>query len=121
MSATQNISARTPGSVGRISDSRIESIGWACFLILLGAIWLAPFPSERMLEAAFLIGVGVILLGINAARLLSGIQTRGFTTVLGVLTLACGLAALGGLYLPFWPSLLILIGAYIILRTLRQA
>ncbi len=118
MSATQSVAKSRPASDSRELDGRLETIGWACFLILLGGIWLVPFPSERILEAAFLVGVGLIMLGLNAARAAGGIHMRGFTTLLGAFALISGLAAFAGLALPFWPVLLILIGAYLILRSL---
>ncbi len=117
MNATSSASTNRMGE-GRVENSRLESIGWACFLILLGVIWLVPFPSEQILEAAFLAGVGLILLGLNAARYLNGIAVRSFGILLGALALICGLAAFAGLALPFWPALLIVIGGYILLRSL---
>jgi len=36
------------------------------------------------------IGTGVILLGVNAARLLKGIPTKGSTTAVGIIALAWG-------------------------------
>ncbi len=116
MNAVKNASTNRVGAEGRVEDSRLEAIGWACFLILLGVIWLVPFPSEQILEATFLAGVGLILLGLNLARYLNGIAMRSFSILLGAFALICGLAAFAGLALPFWPVLLILIGGYILLR-----
>ncbi len=121
MNATHSASTGNLAAEGRVDDKRLETMAWACFLILLGVIWLVRFPSEQILEAAFLAGVGLILLGLNAARLLNGIQVRGFTVLLGAFALICGLAAFVGLALPFWPILLILIGAYIIVRALLRS
>ena len=36
------------------------------------------------------IGTGLIMLGVNAARLLNGIPTKGSTTVFGIIALAWG-------------------------------
>ncbi|MGZ9224132.1 MAG: hypothetical protein ACXW4M_01100 [Anaerolineales bacterium] len=36
------------------------------------------------------IGTGLIMLGVNAARLLNGIPTKGSTTVLGIIALVWG-------------------------------
>jgi hypothetical protein len=58
------------------------------------------------------VGTGLILLGVNAARYLSGIPTKRATTVVGIVALVWG-ALDHVLALGFWPSfatLLIVIG-----------
>ncbi len=118
--ATSSQFANVRATENRQLDSRLESIGWALFLILLGGIWLTPFPSEAFLEGTFLAGVGLILLGLNLARFLAGIKVRPFGIALGLLALITGASAFGGLHLPFWPILLVLIGVYILLRPVLE-
>jgi hypothetical protein len=58
------------------------------------------------------IGTGLILLGVNAARLLKGIPTKASTTAVGIVALVWG-ALDQALALRFWPSfaaMLIVIG-----------
>src|SRR3972149_2042115 len=73
-------------------NKRLESIGWGLFLIMIGGIWLVP--DEQVPEGTWLIGAGLIMLGLNLARYLNGIRMSGFTIVLGILALASGLSDL---------------------------
>jgi hypothetical protein len=99
-------------------DRRLESIGWALFLIMLGGLWLVP--KERLPEETWLIGVGIILLGLNAARYLNGIKMGNFTIGLGILALLIGIASFAGVELPLFPIILILIGANIIFKIVTR-
>jgi hypothetical protein len=99
-------------------SKRLEAIGWALFLIMIGGIWLVP--NERVPQGAWLIGAGLIMLGLNVARHLSGIKISGFSIVLGLLALILGVSGFLGARLPFFPILLILIGAGIVLKRLFE-
>lgn len=102
----------------QVLNKRLERIGWALFLIMIAGIALVP--DEQIPAGTWLIGVGLIMLGINAARYLNGIKMSGFTIVLGILALGSGLGDFVGVSLPLFPILLILIGANIILRPLFE-
>lgn len=93
---------------------RIDEVGWAAFLIMTGTIWL--FPSERIPGGTWLVGTGLLLLSVNAARAVYGIPISAFTMVLGAIALAGGLSELFGLEFPILAICLILFGASIILR-----
>ena len=95
-------------------NKRLESIGWGLFLIMLGGFALVP--DETVPKGIWSIGVGLIMLGLNAARYYYKIRMSGFTTILGIISLLGGIAELGG-----WTSLdaallLILLGAYLLLK-----
>ncbi len=96
-------------------NKRLEAIGWGLFLIMIGGIWLVP--DEHVPQGTWLIGAGLIMLGINWVRYLKGIKTSGFTIVLGILALLAGLGGLFGVK-PLVAILLILMGASIILKPL---
>lgn len=95
-------------------DKRLAILFWPLLLILLGTIWL--FPVDRVPVGTLLTGIGLILLGLNAARLLNGIPVRTLPTVLGVVALAAGVAEFAGAELPIVPLSLIAIGASIVLE-----
>jgi len=95
-------------------NKRLERIGWALFLIMIGGIGLVP--EGRVPEGTWLVGVGLIMLGLNAARSIKGIQMSGSTLVLGILALIAGIGDLLGLDLPVLAILLIIVGASIILK-----
>lgn len=108
----QNKSAQK--SEASVLNERLEKIGWALFLIMIGGLGLVP--GEQVPEGTWLIGVGLIMLGLNAARYLNAIEMSGFTLVLGVIALLTGIGDFIGAELPVLPILLILVGAHIILK-----
>jgi hypothetical protein len=73
-------------------------------------------PHDMVPEGLWSIGVGLIMLGLNAARYYNGIKMSGFTTVLGVLSLISGVTQLFGLHSFEGPVLLIILGAYLIVK-----
>ena len=93
-------------------NKTLENIAWGLFLVMIGGMWLAP--EDVVPEGTWLIGVGLIMIGLNAARHLKGIKTSTFTVFLGTLALVVGLADFAGIDLPLLPILLIIIGAHII-------
>lgn len=107
--------ATTP-DVQRAVSRRLDELAWALFLILIGAIWL--LPAGTVPEGTWLVGAGLILLGISAVRSLKGIRMSGFAIVLGVLALVAGLGHLAGMKVPVFAILFIIIGASIIVRPL---
>ncbi len=76
-------------------NKRLEAIGWGLFLIMIGGIWLAP--GGWVPQGTWLIGAGLIMLGINGVRYRKGIKTSGLTIVLGILALFAGLGGLFGI------------------------
>jgi hypothetical protein len=104
----------TKDEAKRRLDRRLDSIAWALFLIMIGGLGLVP--DEQVPEGTWLIGVGLIWLGLNGARYLNDIKVSGFTTVLGVVALLAGSSDLLGVDLPLLPILLILLGANILFK-----
>jgi hypothetical protein len=99
----------------RALDHQFERISWALFLIMLGGLGLVPgVPS-----GTWLIGTGLIMLGLNVVRYLNGIPVGIFSISLGFAAIAFGVAKFVGADLPVLPILLILIGASIIWRSAR--
>jgi len=93
-------------------DRHLESIGWALFLIMIGGIALI----QTVPQGTWLVGTGLIMLGLNVARYVNGIRPSNFTVVVGILALLLGIGGMTGLDLPFLPVLLILIGADILFK-----
>lgn len=95
-------------------NKRLETVFWGLFLIMLGG-W-AFIPKESVPNGLWSIGVGLLLLGLNAARYFNQIRMSGFTTLLGIL------AVIGGFSEMIFKAdldgaiLLIILGAYLILK-----
>lgn len=95
-------------------NKRLEAIAWGLFLIMIGG--LSFISDARVPEGLWSIGVGVILLGLNAARYFNQIRMSGFTTVLGILALLTGIGDMLGMNLPTLAILLIILGLILILK-----
>lgn len=95
-------------------DKRLAAAFWALLFIIAGVLWL--FPEGQLPDGTWLIGIGLILLALNAVRLLNGIPVRRLPATLGGLALAAGVAASSGVKLPLISLTLIAIGASIVLE-----
>ena len=95
-------------------NKRLETIGWGCFLIMLGGFMFVPHTVVA--KGIWSIGVGVIMLGLNVARYFHKIKLSGFTTFLGVISLVSGVLQLLGMHTLEGAILLIVLGAYLIVK-----
>ena len=95
-------------------NKRLETMAWGAFLIMLGGFMFVP--DEIVKGGWWSIGVGLIFLGLNAARYFNQIRMSGFTTVLGTLSVVGGLVQLFGIKNVEGAFLLIILGAYLVLK-----
>ena len=96
-------------------NHRLETVSWGLFLIMLGGFALL----KEVPEGTWLIGAGMIMLGLNAVRLLVGIRASWFTLILGTVALLSGLGSVYGIDIPVGPLLIILIGLAIVVRAFQ--
>jgi drug/metabolite transporter (DMT)-like permease len=97
-----------------ILNKRLETIGWGLFLVMLGGFALVPYSVVP--KGLWSIGVGVIMLGLNITRYVFKIKMSGFTTFLGIISLLSGVTQLLWMHELDAAILLIVIGAYLILK-----
>jgi hypothetical protein len=95
-------------------NERLEGFAWGLFLVMLGALWL--MPAKAVPDDMWLIGAGVIMLGLNLARYLNQISVSGFTITIGAAAVAIGLAGSFGLHLPIFALAIIVFGIWVMLR-----
>jgi hypothetical protein len=95
-------------------NKRLQTIAWGCFLVMLGGF--AFVPQQIIAGGFWSIGVGVIMLGLNAARYFYGIKMSGFTTFLGVVSLISGVLEVLGVNTLGGPIFLIVLGLYLLVR-----
>ena len=95
-------------------NKRMETMAWGAFLIMLGGFMFVP--EEIIKGGWWSIGVGLIFLGLNAARYFNGLRMSGFTTFLGIISVIGGAMDLilkqdidGAVFL-------IVLGSYLILK-----
>ena len=98
-------------------NKRYEAVAWGAMFILLGGLSLIPGEQNDV----FVLGIGVILLGLNLARYLSKIPMNGVTIALGIMAFLLGMVVLlrpvlnlPRFELPLFPVLLIAIGVAIL-------
>lgn len=95
-------------------DRRLHDVGWGLLLILTGVVSLVP--ADRVPEGAWLLGVAVILLGVNAVRYLRHVAVSAFTVLLGLFALGAGVGRAAGVDLPLLPICLVVIGGSLVVR-----
>ncbi len=102
----------------RTVNRSYEQLAWGAIFVWWGVTELfTSLPS-----GTGVLGLGLILLGLNAARSLSGVPTSGFSITLGILALVLGALELSSaiLHLPFevpvFAILLIVLGAIVLVR-----
>jgi len=104
----------------QVLNRRLEAIAWGAFFIWWGVTELIP----SLPAGTGAIGIGLILLGLNAARSMNDIPTSGFATTLGILALVLGVLDFSRqrLRLPFelpvFGIILIVLGVIFLAREL---
>lgn len=107
----------------RKENLNFETLAWGLLLIWWGLRW---WPLESLPNGTGLVGSGLILLGLNAIRLLKGVPTRNLTTVIGALALAIGGMLLANsvlklsFELPVFEIMLIVFGALLLARAFKK-
>jgi hypothetical protein len=109
-------------------NSIFETVAWGLLLIWWG-LTDGDFGLVPSLPAgAGWIGIGLILLGLNAARILNGIPASGFTITLGLFALALGglkltrsILGLPPVEISLFPILLVALGIFLLVRELMRA
>jgi hypothetical protein len=95
-------------------NKRMEAVAWGLFLIMVCCRLLVP--AAAVPKGVWSIGVGLIMLGLNLARYLTGIKLSGFTVFLGIVAIIGGILSLVGLPQIEGPIFLIVLGAYVLLK-----
>ena len=95
-------------------NKNFERIAWGCFLIMLGGFMFVP--EEIIKGGWWSIGVGLIFLGLNAARYFNGLRMSGFTTFLGIISVLGGILDLVTVRDFTGAIFFIVLGGYLILK-----
>lgn len=100
----------------RTLNRTLETIAWGVFFVWWGIAELKFLP-----HGIGDIGVGLVMLGLNAARSLNAIPTSGFSITLGIIMFVYGGIELAGtamrlpFTLPTFSILLIVLGIVVLL------
>lgn len=101
---------------------RLDAVGWGLPLVLTGGVLAAPKGLAP--EGLWLLGFGLILAGVDAARRLNGLAASGFALALGLLAMALGVSQLAGpvlglaIELPVFAVWLVALGVIVLAREL---
>jgi hypothetical protein len=89
---------------------KLDAVGWGLFLIWLGVVLLAKAQTS-----VALLGIGIIMLGVQLARVVLKLKVEGFWFVVGLLFVVGGLWQLADTRIPLVPILLIAAGLALVL------
>lgn len=92
----------------------LETLAWGLLLTWCGTWWGILEPGQSLPAGTGAVGIGLILLGINAARALKGIPVYLFSSTFGLLFLIWGGLKLARLYLHVPPFELSVCGLFLI-------
>lgn len=98
---------------------RLDEVGWALLFLMSGAILAVPGIPHPW--AAWFIGVGAILVGLNLVRYATGLRVHIVTTGCGAIAMAAGVGAYFGIDIPILALILVLIGAVILVGPLVKS
>ena len=118
MPEEKNVPDNSQETEEKVLAKRSETLGWALFLIMTGGLFL--IPSHLVPPGTWLIGIGLIMLGLNAYGYSRGLKVNNFTIFLGVLALGFGLSSFLDVNIPIIPLLLIFLGAKIIYSVYKK-
>ena len=107
-----------PRETGKIGLARkLDAVGWGLFLIWLGIVLLVGADTS-----VALLGIGLIILGVQVARLFLNLAIERFWFVVGLLFVVGSLWQLADTRMPLPPILLIAAGlALILTQFLRKS
>lgn len=95
---------------------RLDDVVWALLFLMSGAVLVVPGLPHPW--AAWFIGVGAILVGLNLARYASGLRVHILTSGCGAIAIAAGVGGYVGVEIPIVALVLLLIGAVILVAPL---
>jgi hypothetical protein len=101
-----------------ILNKRYAATAWGCLFLWLGVLMIIPGDQN----AIFVLGAGIILLGLNLARRIYNIPVSAFSITLGSLAFGLGLYALlrpllntPHIQVDIIPLVLIVFGLYVLI------
>ncbi len=97
---------------------RLDDVAWALLFLMSGAILVVPGVPHPW--AAWFIGVGAILVGVNVVAYAFGLRVHVLTTGCGAIAMAAGVGAYVGIEIPIVALVLLLIGVVILAAPLIQ-
>ena len=98
----------------------LDAIAWGVFIVSLGASWIASSYYKIDTGIYLALGTGLILIALNLARRVMGISISKFSLFIGLLALALSASGIVGYALPFIPTVIVLVGLFIIAEAIQK-
>jgi hypothetical protein len=96
---------------------RLDGLGWGIFFLMTGTLMLIP----GLPEGTWLVGLGVLLLGLAGLRLALGLPFEWFGPILGGAALLAGFGTIAGVYIPVFAIFLVACGLALIASVLSRS
>jgi hypothetical protein len=97
-------------------DHRLDVLGWGIFFVMTGILMLVP----GLPEGAWLVGLGILLLGLAAVRVARGLAFEWFGVILGTSALVAGIGTIAGVDIPVFALFLVACGLALIAGVLAK-
>jgi energy-converting hydrogenase Eha subunit C len=100
----------------------LTSLAWGLFFIVIGVTWAASaygYYSGDVIPVIAL-SAGIILIVVSIARTTLGMSLNKFSLFIGIIAFAFGGTALLGVALPPIPTIIVLIGLFIVAEAVRS-
>jgi len=101
-------------------NKALDGLAWGTFIIMIGIGWWAGDYYQIDTGPYLALGVGLILIGLNAVRAGTGIAVSKFSLFVGIVALAIGGAGILGYSLNLFATILVLIGLFIIASAVQN-
>jgi hypothetical protein len=98
----------------------LDAMAWGVFIVLLGAGWIASSYYNIDTGIYVALGVGFILIALNFARMTLRINVSKFSLFIGLLAIALSGAGLSGFAMPFIPTVVVLVGLFIVAEAIQK-
>jgi hypothetical protein len=103
-----------------LSNNVLNAVAWGVFIVLLGVGWLSSIYYQIDTGIYIALGVGFILIALNLVRYAVGINISKFSFFIGLLALALSGSGLLGYALPLIPTLIVLVGLFIVAEAMQK-
>jgi hypothetical protein len=97
-----------------------DTVAWGAFIVLLGVGWMSSIAYQVSTTVYIALGVGMILIALNLARYFTETKISKFSLFVGLIALALSSSGIVGYELPFIPTLVILIGLFVVAEAVQS-
>jgi hypothetical protein len=101
-------------------NKTFDAVAWGAFIIAVGLGWLVSSFYGISTTIYIALSVGLILIALNVTRWQTHISISKFSLFIGLIALALSAPGLAGVEMPFIPTLIALVGLFIVAEALQK-